>query len=337
MKVGITGAAGGIGSFLADALYNKNIETVLIDDLSSGSLTNFNVKSNAESLRIVNVNDEDKISQLLKDCDVIIHLAAISSLASCQRNPTLAFHNNLQTTTIIGKLSIRYGIKIIFASTSAVYENSNSFPHHEDDYFEPPTLIYPQTKFYSELFLQGLGVSNSIHYTNLRLFNVFGTRQDFRRKFPPLVNYIIKKIFLKEDIIIYANMDTCRDYISMNDLIALFEILISDTQISNKETFNVCSGREISIRDIIFAIEKGLNLSIPVIQGSASSLWEKESDLFEGFHPLKETIVQKETLKKSIGSPSKLKKHVGFSFETNVLDEIEESAPYILNLIKNYY
>ena len=308
MKIGITGAAGGIGSVLADVLHNKSIETVLIDDLSSGDITNFEVKDNAKDLKIVNVNDEVKISKFLKDCDVIIHLAAISSLASCQINPTLAFHNNFQSTTIIGKLAIRHGIKVIFASTSAVYENSSTFPHHEDDSFQPPTLIYPQSKYYSELFLQGLGTSNLMNYTNLRIFNVFNSRQDFRRKFPPLVTHIIKQVFLKEDLIIYADMNTSRDYISINDLINLF-----------------------------VAIEKGLNLSIPVIQGSALNLWEKEEELFDGFHPLEKKQIQKETLKKSIGCPSKLTKHLGFSLETNVLDEIEKNAPYILNSIKNYY
>lgn len=337
MKIGITGAAGGIGSVLADVLHNKSIETVLIDDLSSGDITNFEVKDNAKNLKIVNVNDEVKISKILKDCDVIIHLAAISSLASCQINPTLAFHNNFQSTTIIGKLAIRHGIKVIFASTSAVYENSSTFPHHEDDSFQPPTLIYPQSKYYSELFLQGLGTSNLMNYTNLRIFNVFNSRQDFRRKFPPLVTHIIKQVFLKEDLIIYADMNTSRDYISINDLINLFEIFISDTEIGNNETFNVCTGLEISIKNIIVAIEKGLNLSIPVIQGSALNLWEKEEELFDGFHPLEKIQIQKETLKKSIGCPSKLTKHLGFSLETNVLDEIEKNAPYILNSIKNYY
>lgn len=44
MKIGITGAAGGVGSVLADELYKLNIETVLIDDLSSGEIINFEIK-----------------------------------------------------------------------------------------------------------------------------------------------------------------------------------------------------------------------------------------------------------------------------------------------------
>jgi len=337
MKIGITGAAGGVGSVLADELYKLNIETVLIDDLSFGEIKNFEIKNNSDKLKIVNVNDVDKVTSFLKDCSVIVHLAAISSLASCQKNPKAAFYSNFLTTTTIGEISRKYGVKVIFASTSAIYENSNTFPHQEDDYFKPPTLIYPQTKYFSELFLRGLGASNSINYTNLRIFNVFGGRQDFRRKFPPLVNHIIKKVFLSEDLIIYANINTTRDYISVKDLIDLILILIHNIDVGKNETFNVCSGRAISIKDIISAVEKGLNLQIPVIQGSAQDLWENEEELFSHFHPLNKEVIQNEVLKKSIGSQLKLTRHVGFSPKANVLEEIEKIAPYILESIKNYY
>jgi UDP-glucose 4-epimerase len=337
MKIGITGAAGGVGSVLADALFKLDIETVLIDDLSSGHITNFKIKKNSDELNLVNVNDIDTVTRLFKDCNIIVHLAAVSSLASCQVNPKLAFSNNFLTTTVIGEISRKYGTKIIFASTSAVYENCYTFPLKEDGYFQPPTLIYPQTKYFSEIFLNGLGTSNSINFTNLRIFNVFGSNQDFRRRFPPLINHIVKKVFLSEDLVIYADINTSRDYVSVHDLIDLILILINNSDAGKRETFNVCSGHAISISDIIMALERGLNLKIPVVQGLAQDLWENEEQLFNGSHPLNKKVIRNETLKKSIGSGLKLKKHLDFSPKINVLQEIEEVAPFILESIKNYY
>jgi UDP-glucose 4-epimerase len=336
MKVAITGAAGGIGSVLSDLLRLNGISLVLIDDLSSGSLGNFNSKENSESLIQFDLKNQEETLRLIADCTHIIHLAATSSLAECQLNPKTAIENNVGVTSSIIRCASISGAKVIFASTSAVYEKNIVFPFKETDPITP-LLVYPQSKFFSEQMLSSARMTNSIEYVSLRFFNVFGPRQNFHRTNPPLINYLVREIVMNRMPKIYAPLNQLRDYVYVGDIAKLIlQLLQSDCSLPN-EAINVCSGVGTSISEIISSLELAFNTKIDFHKGDPEDLWEKNTDLFSGKHPFRKSEVKNETLKTSIGDPAYCASIFGWEAQTNVLRQICLDMPEMIETVLNLY
>ena len=97
MKIGITGGYGFIGSNLVERLVSKNLEAVVIDDLSTGLKSNLtNLKSNFHK---ISITDLEQCTNALKGCDVIVHLAARGSVPRSLKNP-IATHEINSTGTL---------------------------------------------------------------------------------------------------------------------------------------------------------------------------------------------------------------------------------------------
>ena len=269
------------------------------------------------------IRDERTVLPLFSECQTIVHLAAVSSLAACQLDPQEAFSVNLAGTALISKIANSSGASIIFASTSAVYENSNRTPFVES-LVPDQTLIYPLTKRFAELTIEGLSRSNGLSFVNLRFFNVFGPRQDVKRTNPPLINYLLREHMLGRIPKLYAPQHQRRDYVCASDVLNLIGTLLKSRKPLPNTDMNVCSGIGISLEEIRVSLEFGLGENISFEQGKPSELWENYSALFDQRNSLSPNIVEKETLKNSIGDPSKALEVFGWSAQRNVLDAIPE-------------
>jgi UDP-glucose 4-epimerase len=333
MRVAITGAAGGIGSVLADRLFELGIETTLIDDLSKGSITNFDYPENRKKLIEADIRNEEELLKHLHGVEVIVHLAAISSLAECQLNPSLAFSVNVEGTAIIAKLASLLGANVIFASTSAVYENNLNPPFSENSPVDP-NLVYSLTKFCGERIFASWHTNYNLQYLTLRLFNVFGPRQDYKRISPPLINYLVREIYFNRIPSIHAPLSQGRDYVYVGDVVELIEKIILNKKYFLNAIFNVCSGKEITINQIIDSISKGFGQRIKFAQKSEESLWE-DYGISSGKFPLNSEVVKKEVLKKSIGNPKLTSLLLDWSANSSVLDKIVQDLKTMTNSLDN--
>lgn len=332
MRIGITGAAGGIGSVLSDRFAELGISTVLVDNLENGSLENFEHKINKINLNLIDILDFENLRKILRNCDLIIHLAAVSSLVSCQTNPTKAFNVNLSGTSNVVKIANEIGAPIIFASTSAVYENSK-LPFVETEIVNPH-LIYSLSKKFAEDLILGNEKTNNLQFVILRLFNVFGPKQDIRRKNPPLINYLIREVTLDKIPTIYAPLNQERDYVFIEDVIDLIlKFALNEIPFSNN-ILNVCSGTSISISQIIKAVETGLKKQLVIENSSPEKLWEYHENLFVGKKSLDPSIVRSETLKVSIGDPELTARLLNWKCKHDVLHEIEIHSAAISDYVR---
>ena len=336
MKVVITGAAGGIGSVLSDLLRLNGINLVLIDDLTSGSISNFSLMENRDALVKFDLKDEKETLRLISECTHIIHLAATSSLAECQLNPLTAIQNNVGITSSIIRCATLLGAKIIFASTGAIYEKNVNFPFKESDPVNP-LLTYPQSKHFSEQMLKSARITNSLEYVALRFFNVFGPRQNFHRTNPPLINYLVREIVMNRIPTLYAPLNQVRDYVYVGDIAELILGLLRKNVSLPNETLNVCSGIGTSISDIVSSLEIAFGKQIEFHKGNPEDLWEKNTDLFAGKLPLQKSEVKNETLKTSIGDPSFCATTLGWTAQTNILSQIQKDTPEMIHIVRNLY
>lgn len=309
MKILITGAAGGIGSTLGSQLNKKGYELILVDNFRNGYRENLLIDNQTfgESYEI-DINSEEFHELVIKESpEAIVHLAAITSLPDCEVNYRECIRCNVEGTASVLGAARKAGIKkIIFASTSAVYENTDLTRHGflESDETSP-RLFYSLSKKMAEDICKTFIENYGMNIITLRFFNVIGPRQDVHRKSPPLINYIIKELSKGISPILHSDGNQARDYIHVDDVVDLIEKCLKSEMLESN-IFNVSTGTLTSVSEIMESVKSGIELgsNINATYRNPDMLWDSYRNLFDGEFPLKKNIVEKETIKKSLGNNS---------------------------------
>jgi UDP-glucose 4-epimerase len=327
MKILVTGACGGIGSHLVPLLLEQGYDVLAIDNLSSGDWNNLANHPKLKTFTIDITNKDALVDFALENpFTIVYHLAAISSLPECQIDPTRAFDVNFIGT--INIVEIAKGQqnfqKFIFASTSAVYENSVSYPFSEEDEVSPH-LIYPQTKFFAERYLISEAKSSYFPSSIVRIFNVFGDFQNSSRKSPPILNYIVRELVKGRVPVLHGNGEQKRDFISVDDVVDFFSKLLGMEK-QSADIVNLCRGELLSINQIFQSVAKALDYSGSPDYAQPTNLWISYPSLFSGTFPLAKELVSNEVSKISLGNSSKLYLEYGWKPSTDLHVQLEEMA-----------
>lgn len=330
MHVAITGVAGGIGVELAKKLIESNHEVRGLDNLSNPSHL-FDSLCGVRFMKadLVDESERTKILDFLSPADAIVHLAGVSSLPECEKNPEIAFQTNFLATVALARYCMKSGKRFVFASTSAVYENTKS-KILEESMPVKPDLVYAQSKLFSERYLESLFLNYGYRSTCLRLFNVFSPSIGRSRKQPPLVNYLFRELSEGRHPEVFAPHDQCRDYISIGDVVEAFvrslEIPEADFRL-----LNVASGIQISVGQILAAVSQGAQLAeMELSQKNPEEMWDAHAELHTKPHPLDRSRVEREVLKGSLGSTKKITRTLGWTPQQNVLNEISEFSKALM-------
>ena len=329
-RVVITGGAGFIGSQLGFALCDHH-DVVLVDNMSSGYADNLVLDGKKfENFILADVRDK-KIYEIVDGADYVFHFAGISALPTNQEDPQAAVSNNVAGTANVLDACRYTGVKkFIFASTSAIYENNDVFPCSESDVVNPD-LIYAITKLQSELLCKSFSSVYDLETVCLRFFNVYGPHQDFRRKSPPLMGYIIKELMANRSPLLHSDGKQRRDYVYIDDLIELMSIVMLKEDISG-ETFNVCSGSTISVEEIFNKIKSNMGVDVDAIYRDPHLLWEKYPTLYSGKRVLSKERLEKEVNKFALGNPEKTKRVLGWEAQVQMQEGIEKTIEYALSI-----
>jgi UDP-glucose 4-epimerase len=329
-RILITGAAGFIGSTLAYKLFKNGEEVFLLDDFSYGKEDNliFDDYSFNEEIFRYDIRDEKKLDKLFKKYkfDIVYHLAGITPLPDCQNNPVYAVDVNVKGTSVILSLCRKYGIKkLVFASTSAVYENTNIFPSVEDK-VEYPSLIYPSTKYMSEQLCRAFHEAYNMSITILRFTNVYGPHIDCLRTQPPVMAYIIRELYYNRSPKMHSDGKQERDYIYVDDLIDL-AIRVKDKK--GFDIVNVSTETTISINEIISIIKRIMNKeNIKTEYYDVSHFWSNYPELYEKPYPINEKILEHEVLKYTCLSNKHAKDNYNWSPKISIEEGLKRTIDY---------
>ena len=224
--------------------------------------------------------------------DCIIHLAAITALPDCESGVSDTIHTNVAGTANIMECARKWNVPhVIFASTSAIYEN-NKEQIFTENLEVNPRLWYSLSKKMAEEVCESYRINYGMNITTLRFFNVFGPRQDIHRKNPPLLNYLVREIKQGKQPVLHSTGEQARDYIHVDDVVKLIDLCLEKKP---NDTFNVCTGSLLSVNQIVKYVCETFDSSIKPIYREASKLWDTYPDLFSGDYPLDKQIVAKET------------------------------------------
>lgn len=338
MKILLTGGAGFVGSHLTEYILNKKnfLDLYIIDNLSTGSfekIKEFKKKINFFKSDLKNIN---KIN-LNKKFDWVIHCAALAPLPE---NQSVHFNSLISNVAICGSLidwCVKNGNKnIIFLSTAAVYENNKKIPFSEKDIVNP-NLMYSSSKYLAEQYFESAAKSYNMKIVVLRLANVYGKNQDYFRKQPPLIGYLIKSILMKKKCNLFAKGNYPRDYIYIDDLSNLIYKIIRNKFISKKfflfKIFNVGSGCVYSVKDFIYVIEKILNKRIKIVWKNKKNYWSKYKLIYNSKLKFNTNLIKKEVEKKVLLNLNETKKffswHAKVDIERGMLECINYATKYL--------
>lgn len=330
MRILITGGAGFIGSQLGLYLDEKKHQVIPLDNLKFGYLYNFAGDKKLLSNFIRMDIRDPKLEKVMKRVDIVFHIAAIISLPGCNEDPQEAYYTNVAGTANVLEMSRRTGVKkVIFASTSAIYENETEIPFRES--INPqPTLIYAQTKKAAEEICKSYMRMYGMDITILRFFNVYGPHMDYR---PPsyLISYIIGCLLRKETPILHSNGKQARDFVYVSDAVKICEIVITHPKAKNG-IFNVGSGKAISIEEVFNIIADNLEEEqIRPIFRDPKLIWERFPKIFDGKYPLNPYILENEVNKYTISSTKKTKKMLNWEAKVDIKEGLNKTIAYIKN------
>jgi nucleoside-diphosphate-sugar epimerase len=318
MRILITGVAGFVGSsisrMLLNGYYNRDIEIIGIDNYSFGYKER--IADLANEIEFVEMDVKDLPKSDIGTVDLIIHCAAIAPLPDNQKDLYRCFEQNIAMCGAVADFATIYGCEnIIFFSSGAVYEGSGDRLCSENDKLET-ALAYPTSKLLAEKLWCAISKSYGIKVVSIRLFNLYGPHQDYFRKQPPLLGYLLKNIIQKNRIVLFASQEAKRDYIYIDDLYSLIECIIRkfpDIEEGNSVIVNAGSGVVYSVYDIVQCLESLIEAEIQYERGDKTDFWNKYPELFDRVHPFTKDLLIAEVDKKSIADISYAKKYFGWS------------------------
>lgn len=328
MNVLITGGAGFIGSRLGFYLMRKKHKVFLADNLSFGYKENL-ISEDGLKPHFTQMDIRDsRIGSLMQGVDVIFHLAGISSLPECQDDPNEAYQVNVAGTAHILEMARRNNVRrVVFSSTSAIYENEKVFPTPEN-IDSHPSLIYCLSKKHAEEVCKSYRELYGMDIVILRFFNVYGPHMDYRRPNPPLVSYVIKCLLQNKNPILHSNGKQARDMIYVDDVLRLCEIVATHKDAKNG-VFNVGSGEAHTVKEVYEYIVKAFGkTNIKPSFRPEKLLWEKYPHLFNGDYQFDINVLKKEVNKYTLASIEKAVNMLGWRPEISLEEGLIKTVAF---------
>ena len=253
MRVLITGGAGFIGANLTRELVANNHSVSIIDDFSTGRMSNLDgVDAKVHTGSILDV---DLLNSLAIDADAIVHLAARSSVPRSLDNP-IATHlvNASGTLNVLEASRAAGGRHVVMASSSSVYGANPELPKRESAATRPMSP-YAASKLAAESYAIAYGTSFNIPTLAFRFFNVFGPLQPAGHVYAAVIPAFVDAALRSETLTVHGDGSQSRDFTHVSTVCDTIRRAI-EGQVSSPDPVNLAFGSRISLNDVIGLIAK---------------------------------------------------------------------------------
>jgi UDP-glucose 4-epimerase len=250
MRFLITGAAGFIGSALANRLASEGHVVWGMDDLSAGD-----PKKLSESVKFVrgDVNDRSKLWTLLQEVDCVYHLAARVSVPESVLYPREYNQVNVSGTVTLMEAMRDVGVsRVILASSGTVYGNQPVQPVSEAA-VPNPRSPYAVSKLAAEYYVKSIGSLWGIETVCLRIFNAYGPGQNLPGVHAPVIPGFLNQAWQNGTIVIHGDGNQTRDFVYIDDVVSAMAAAATAEDV-NQSILNVGSGSEISIQELVHEV-----------------------------------------------------------------------------------
>ena len=266
----VTGGAGFIGSNIVKELLAKGEQVRVLDNFSTGKRDNlfpFKENPNLEvfegDLRSFHI-----VRDAVKGVDYVLHQGALPSVPRSVKDPITSNDVNINGTLHILEASKEFCVKrVVFASSSSVYGNSEVMPKVETMPVSPMSP-YAVTKYAAERYCQVFYQLYGLETVCLRYFNVFGPNQDPTSQYSAVIPKFIKLIKEGKQPVIYGDGTQSRDFTFVSNNVEANILACTSDNVAG-EVFNIACGERYSLIDLVDNINLLLGTNIkPVFENT---------------------------------------------------------------------
>jgi len=251
-RILVTGGNGYLGRHLVERLKNEGAQVFIMDKFGEASANTF----------ILDITNLESVQTAITKIqpDIIFHLAA-----SLNRERSFDRFEETNQVNFVGTQNLLFALQntdyqnFIFTSTSEVY-GSNIAPFVETQLADAASP-YSLTKVFAENFIHTYSKTYGKGFTTLRLFNFFGRNMSPKFFIPQMISTL-----RKNETFEMTEGEQKRDFLYLDDVI--LAMILAARHPATNEIFNVCSGKAISLKELVLEIKEKLNSQSKIIFGA---------------------------------------------------------------------
>jgi len=250
----LTGGAGFIGSHLAEAILRDGGRVLAVDDLSTGSMDNIAELRGHPNFQFARASIMDRVvtERMASEADVVVHLAAAVGVKLIVERPVQTIETNVLGTEEILRAALRYGCRVLLASTSEVYGNGTRFPfREEDDVLLGATSrsrwAYAASKMVDEFLGLAYWREYGLPVVPFRLFNTIGPRQT--GQYGMVVPTFVRQALSGQPITVFGDGTQRRCFCDVRDVVDAL-LGLADHPDAPGRIYNIGGTEEISMGDL---------------------------------------------------------------------------------------
>ena len=267
MKVLVTGGNGFIGLSLVEALLEQGHD-VRVLDLKQPAIQHKNLEFVKKSIM-------DDVIDVIKDCDMVYHLAAVLGVDQTDKRPLETIRVNLEGSVNVFKSAVEAGVKnMVYASSSEVYGNPRELPIREDS-VKGPVSTYGVSKLAAEIYAQAYNQEFGANIKIARFFNVYGPRQSDNF----VVSIFLNNALRGEPIRVFGDGSQTRCFTYVTD--AIGGVLKVVDRGKSRVVYNVGNNHPTTILQLADTIKEVTGSKSEIVKvgyGKDSRLREREID-----------------------------------------------------------
>ncbi len=276
----VTGGAGFIGSHIVEALVRRGDRVRVIDNLSTGFLSN--LEPFLEKIEFIKADllDEEAVNRAVEGVDCVFHEAALASVPLSVEQPLMTHAACATGTVTLLDAARRAGVRrVVYASSSAVYGNRPTSPKRETD-LPAPISAYGAAKLAAEYYCGAFAATFPLQTVALRYFNVFGPRQDPKNPYAAVIPLFITAILEGRPPVIFGDGGQSRDFTYVGDVVQA-NLLAADAPAAVNQVMNVATGRSITLLELLAGLNEVMGTSVAptFAPPRAGDIYESTADI----------------------------------------------------------
>jgi UDP-glucose 4-epimerase len=261
VRVLVTGGGGFIGSNLVRALLERGDDVRILDNFSTGNRAN--LADLAGEIEVVEgeLRSYERVHAATRGVEVVFHQGALPSVPRSVHDPLTTAAVNTEGALNVLLAARDEGIRrVVSASSSSVYGNSNELPRVETQNPDPISP-YGVSKLAAERYCVSFSRVYGLETVALRYFNVFGPNQDPTSQYAAVVPRFVTAIADGRPVPIYGDGEQKRDFTFVSNVVEA-NLLAAEAEKVSGTIVNVATGRATSVHELADTI--GSILGLPV-------------------------------------------------------------------------